>query len=134
MKDFRSIDMRVVIDGKFPNMNDLIKESRTNKYGANKLKKRAMNNIIYQLQPQIQNKLEVPIFLDITFFEPNRRRDKDNVSGAFMKFFLDALQEGGWISNDGWKEVAGWTHIFEVDAEHPRIEIEIKEEHDEERK
>lgn len=34
------------------------------------------------------------------WIEPNRRRDKDNISFA-KKFILDSLQEVGIIKNDG---------------------------------
>lgn len=46
---------------------------------------------------------------------------------AGQKFIFDALQEIGFIKNDGWKQIRNVTHMFEVDKNNPRIEIEITE-------
>jgi Holliday junction resolvase RusA-like endonuclease len=42
-------------------------------------------------------------------------------------FFFDGLVKAGIIKNDGWKEVISFTHRFEVDKHHPRLEVEIRE-------
>ena len=67
------------------------------------------------------------IFIEYNFFEPNTRRDKDNISGYFHKIFQDALVECGCIPDDGWKYIKGMTDYFDVDARNPRIEIVIEE-------
>ena len=37
-------------------------------------------------------------------------------------------RQGKYLRNDGWKEIAGFEDVFEVDAKRPRIEVEIYEE------
>ena len=64
--------------------------------------------------------------MNYSYYEPNRKRDKDNIS-IFRKFFQDALVKGGYLENDGWAYIEGWTDSFAVDADNPRIEIEIIE-------
>lgn len=67
------------------------------------------------------------IFIEYNFFEPDTRRDKDNISGYFHKVFQDALVQAGCIPDDGWKVIRGFTDYFEVDRGNPRIEIVIEE-------
>ena len=67
------------------------------------------------------------IFIEYNFFEPNTRRDKDNISGYFHKVFQDALVQAGAIPNDGWSTIRGFTDYFEVDRKSPRIEVVIEE-------
>ena len=55
------------------------------------------------------------------------RRDKDNVCAFGRKVIQDALARGKYLRNDGWKEIAGFEDVFEVDAKRPRIEVEIYE-------
>lgn len=61
------------------------------------------------------------------FYEPNARRDKDNISGYFHKIFQDALVQSGVIRDDGWKEICDFEDHFYVDRKNPRIEVEIYE-------
>lgn len=63
--------------------------------------------------------------IQYTFFEPNRRRDMDNISGFAHKVIQDALVEEGILANDGWSEISGYTDSFEVDKERPRIEVTL---------
>lgn len=63
------------------------------------------------------------VFIEYNFFEPNTKRDKDNISGYFHKVFQDALVQAGIIKNDGWKCIRGFTDYFEVDRGNPRIEV-----------
>lgn len=64
-------------------------------------------------------------FLDIAWYEPNMKRDTDNIA-AGKKFLLDGLQTAGKIENDGWKQIAGFSDTFAVDKRNPRVEVEIR--------
>jgi Holliday junction resolvase RusA-like endonuclease len=68
-----------------------------------------------------------PIFLKISYYPKDKRKDKDNIA-ASKKFILDGLIKAGKIPNDGWGEIDCWIEEFEVDKSNPRIEIEITEE------
>ena len=59
--------------------------------------------------------------------EKDRRRDKDNVSGYGRKVIQDSLVKAGYLRNDGWGEIVGFTDTFSVDKGRPRIEVIIEE-------
>lgn len=63
--------------------------------------------------------------LNFRWYEPNRKRDLDNVCFA-KKFILDALVAEQVIESDGWRGVQGFTDRFYLDATNPRIEVEIE--------
>ena len=67
------------------------------------------------------------VIIHYSFFEPSRRRDKDNVAGYAMKLTQDALVKGGYLSGDGWQNIENFDFRWEVDKHNPRIEVEIEE-------
>lgn len=72
---------------------------------------------------KIQNK----IFIKYDFYEPNKKRDLDNISGYFHKVFQDSLVACGIIQNDNWHYVVGYQDNFYIDNKSPRIEVKIVE-------
>ncbi len=64
--------------------------------------------------------------LAFTWYEPNRKRDMDNICFA-KKFILDALVRNDVIKTDGWQGVAGFYDEFDISKNNPRIEVEIYE-------
>lgn len=68
------------------------------------------------------------MYVRYTWYEPNARRDKDNISGYGRKVIQDALVRGGFLAGDGWRDIIGFSDEFHVDRERPRIEVEIIEE------
>ena len=81
---------------------------------------------IRQYLPNVR--LQKPVRIDYEFFEPNRRRDHDNVSGYFHKVFQDALVEKGILPDDGWNWITGYSDGFFIDKKAPRITVTITEE------
>jgi Holliday junction resolvase RusA-like endonuclease len=61
-----------------------------------------------------------------TWYCPDKRKDKDNIMSA-QKFVFDALQQIGYIKNDGWKQIGDISHRFMVDKNNPRLEVELEE-------
>lgn len=119
--------VRITIPGRFPGLNEFIGANRRRRgtwSGGNEMKQRDQK-IICRYLPKVHFKKK--IFIEYNFFEPNSRRDKDNISGYFHKIFQDALVEAGCIPNDGWKEIRGMADYFEIDAKNPRIEVVIEE-------
>lgn len=84
----------------------------------------AASEIRYQLR---RYKAKKPLIIHIWYFEPDMRRDKDNIHSMFIKCFLDALQKCDVIHNDGWNEIENFTHDFLVDKKNPRIEVYLEE-------
>lgn len=63
-----------------------------------------------------------------TWYERDRRRDKDNISAFGRKVIQDAMvRDLRVLRNDGWANIESFSDRFRVDKLHPRIEIEIEE-------
>ena len=61
------------------------------------------------------------------WYEPNKRRDKDNISSFGRKIIQDALVKAKVLKNDGWGDIIGFEDRFYVDKKNPRIIVEIME-------
>ena len=59
------------------------------------------------------------------FFEPNARRDLDNIAGYAHKVFQDALVKNDILENDGQRQVIGFFDFFGIDKKNPRVEVWI---------
>ena len=115
------------IKGQLPNLNEYTRACRTNRYAGAKMKVDAEEIISAHIMEQLKCvHFEGPVKLSFKWYEPNRKRDLDNVCFA-KKFILDALVSNGTIVADGWKGVVGFTDKFFVDANNPRIEVDIEE-------
>lgn len=68
-----------------------------------------------------------PVKLHYTFYEPNRRRDKDNIAATAHKFIQDALVQCGVLHDDGWADIEDFDDSFFVNKDNPRIEVIISE-------
>ena len=116
----------LVIEGSLPNLNDYTKACRTHRQVGAKMKKEAEYIITSYIMQQLKGiHFEGMVELSFRWYEPNKKRDLDNVCFA-KKFILDALVSNGIIVADGWKGVKGFTDRFFVDKENPRIEVEIR--------
>lgn len=120
--------MKITIPGKLPGLNELIDAERTHRQKGAKLKRDAETLVRMCIRSQLRRQRPVPpVKLRYHFVEPNRRRDKDNISAFAHKVIQDALVKEGVLKNDGWDYVAGFTDTFSVDKGRPRIEVEILE-------
>ncbi|RDU22858.1 RusA family crossover junction endodeoxyribonuclease [Anaerosacchariphilus polymeriproducens] len=119
---------KFIIIGKLPNLNDYIYSNRTNKYAGNKMKKDAQKLACIYIKKDLKD-LEIlkPVFLRYKFYEPNKRRDLDNIASFAHKIIQDSLVSTGVLKNDGWKEIIGFEDTFFIDKDNPRIEITIEE-------
>ena len=119
--------MKFVIDGRLAGLNDYINACRDNKYRANTMKRDNEFIVFLAIKQAHLKKVEsYPVQLKITFYEPNMKRDIDNISFA-TKFILDALVRSGILENDNQKKVNGLIYEFKHDKENPRIEVVINE-------
>lgn len=119
--------MNFTIEGKLSGLNEYINACRTNVHKANKLKKDNQSMIkIAVLLARLKPVTKYPVTLNITFYEPNMKRDVDNV-GFAVKFIQDALVSLGILENDNQSHVSGISYEVKCDRENPRIEVEINE-------
>lgn len=120
--------VKLIIPGRLPGMNEYIDAERRNRYAAAKIKKTSMDTVIKAARTSLGDwAAEASVRMDYLWIEPNMRRDKDNVSSYGRKIIQDALVEGGYLPNDGWRNVDGFSDTFAVDADNPRIEVTITE-------
>ena len=118
----------LTIPGTLPNLNDYIAAERTNRHKGAKMKADSGNIVAVAVRQYMRGvRVEKPVFMEYTWYEPNKRRDKDNISSFGRKVVQDALVRCGVLKDDGWKYVVGFSDRFEVDKINPRIEVLIKE-------
>jgi Holliday junction resolvase RusA-like endonuclease len=116
--------VKLIIPCELTDLNTYIQAERGNKFVAADIKK-DMTQIccLYakRLQP-ITSKVKIIC----TWYCKNQKKDPDNISFA-KKYILDGLVKAGVLQNDGWKQIAGFEDYFVVDADKPRVEIQIRE-------
>lgn len=120
------INMKLVIPGQLPSQNEIIAAAKKSPYAYSKMKDENTQFVRYHAMSQKINPVSRANFV-ITYIPPNKRKDKDNISGGGDKFIFDGLQAAGILTNDGWSQIGDVTHRFDVDKHNPRIEIEIEE-------
>lgn len=122
------MEYRLTIYGRLPGLNDMIEADRRDRRAGNRLKQESQETIrLYILRDLKHLKIDKPVELQYSFYEPNRRRDLDNISGYAHKVTQDALVASGVLKNDGWANIVGMQDSFFVDARNPRIEVIIRE-------
>ncbi len=115
---------KLVILGRLAGRNEHDKANRGNKFGGAGLKKKEQSNVVMQMKQQCTQQFEC-VKVDIVWYEPNMRRDPDNVDSA-RKVIFDALVQSGILPNDGWKQIVPrWSVEIKVDKDNPRAEIFI---------
>lgn len=118
--------MRFIVQGKLPSLNEYTSANRTNVYLGNNMKKKTENSIIFAIRQANLPKVDkYPIKLKITWYEPNKRRDLDNIVFA-TKFIQDALVKAGILENDSQRYIVCLEHTVKIDRENPRVEVIIE--------
>lgn len=119
---------RFVIRGTLPGLNDYISAERSSRFQAASMKKQCESIVMHAARRLGKWKAEKPVHMIYHWIEPNRRRDKDNISSFGRKVIQDALVKAKILHNDGWKEIIGFEDRFDVDVKDPRIIVDIIEE------
>ena len=118
----------LIIAGRLDNMNDYTSACRTNQYKGAKLKQKNENVVKQAIYEQLGRlRIKNPVRMLYRWYEPNKRRDLDNISAFGRKVIQDALVDTRVLQDDGWRYVKGFQDEFYVDKGNPRIEIEIIE-------
>lgn len=98
---------------KLPGLNEVISANRTSKYAGAKLKKDAEEQIAWRIKAAGLKPMDGPVRIHYAWYEPDKRRDWDNVASA-KKFIQDALVQAGILPGDGQKYVIGFTDAFAI--------------------
>lgn len=116
------------IPGTMPSLNEYLAETGRKPQIGGKLKREYKMLASSYIRRDLKRwKAEKPIILHYVFYEPNMKRDHDNVFAFASKSVQDALQDCKVIENDGWKQIVNFTHDFYLDKTNPRIEVYIEE-------
>jgi hypothetical protein len=117
-------EVKLIIPCELTDLNTYIQAERGNKFAAAEIKQTMTH--ICSLYTRSLGPTDKRVKLICTWYCKNQKKDPDNIAFA-KKFILDSLVKSRIIANDGWKQVAGFEDYFEVDADKPRVEIELKE-------
>ena len=129
------MEYHFTVPGTLPGLNDYLKAERkfTRRGGSthsvgNDMKQENQMLICNAIRLKLKRlKIQRPVHISYRFYEPNRRRDLDNIAGVAHKFIQDSLVRCGVLENDGWDQITGFSDAFFVDRHNPRIEITIRE-------
>ena len=116
--------MAFEILGRLPGLNEIIEAAKQGKgkYQPYALMKEKYTEMIAWIAKKLPSYEKVALV--ITWYEPNSRRDPDNIM-AGQKFILDGLVAAKVIPNDNQKYIVSIIHRFRVDKQNPRVEVEI---------
>ena len=117
----------ITIPGRLPGINEYTAAQRLNRYKGAQMKRESQGIVSLFIRKEHLQPISAPVRLHYHFYEPNRKRDLDNISGFAHKVIQDALVSCGVLGGDGWKHITGYSDSFSVDAKNPRIEVEIEE-------
>lgn len=119
------------VKGTLPGLNNYLKAERSFSKGhscGNDMKQKYQMIISNAIRAQLGRlHINKPVCIKYAYYEPNKRRDLDNIAGVAHKFIQDALVRCGVLDNDGWRNVAKFEDCFFVDAKNPRIEVTLEE-------
>lgn len=95
--------LTLTIPGTLPGLNEYIRTERANRHKAAKLKKKIEQDISWYIKQQLPGiHIREPVLMQYLWWEPNRRRDKDNIAWA-KKLIQDALVHAGTLEGDSWR-------------------------------
>ena len=129
---------KFTIKGTLPGLNDYLKAERSfskRHSCGNDMKQQCQMLISNAIRTQLKRlHIDKPVKIRYAYYEPNKRRDLDNIAGTAHKFIQDALVMCGVLENDGWQHITGFEDEFCVDRGNPRIEVTIVEAGSDEKK
>ena len=122
------MEYKFTIPGRLDGLNEYTSANRTNPYKGGKMKHDNENTVIWAIRSQLRGiHINNPVMLKYDFYEPNKKRDLDNISSFAHKVIQDSLVKTEVLKNDGWNEIVGFLDQFYLDKKNPRIEVTIVE-------
>lgn len=119
---------KFTILGKLPGLNEYTAANRTHPNKGSRMKKEGEQTAMWAIRHELGRlHIEKPIRMHYSFYEPNKKRDLDNISSFAHKVIQDSLVKLGILKNDGWNEIVGYTDQFYCDRQNPRIEVKLEE-------
>jgi hypothetical protein len=115
-----------------PSLNQIINQSRTNKYGANHTKKIWTDKIAHLARSLTPIKGKCWVAVEWTYCRTNS--DPDNALAGALKFSLDGLVQAGILEEDTVKHIASPLFFSYAKGKAGMIRILLFDDHDEHKK
>jgi Holliday junction resolvase RusA-like endonuclease len=115
------------IVGRLPGINEIIGKARSNHYASAAQKRRWTAYCAKAATEAGLPKITKPVKISVAWFEPNTRRDADNVAGGGTKFVLDGLVDAGVLPDDSQAYVTEFHHVVAPDKLYPRVVVTLEE-------
>lgn len=114
----------LIIPGRLPGYNELTTGHWARR---NRVKRVSMDIVTWEIMRQDIQPVSGKAIVQITCYEPSRKRDPSNVRSGAEKIILDALQNSGIIRNDNWRWLEDKPSMVEYDKHQPRVDVRIEE-------
>lgn len=103
------------IDQRMPNLNDYTRAIAYSRYAGGDMKDEWDEVVRKAAKDAKMGHFTEPITVEFHWYEPDQKRDVDNVAFA-KKFIFDGLQKAGVITNDNYKWVKGFSDHFHYEG------------------
>lgn len=113
--------IKIELDYKFENLNEMIRLSRGNRYGANNQKKQEMMYVRLATM-KIPRIIEYPVKIETIWHVKNKNFDLDN---KIIKNILDGLVQARILKNDNYNCINEITYKAIIDDEE-KVELIIE--------
>lgn len=124
MEAQKEMTQELFIPIRLDGLNEYIAAMNSSRYVGNKMKKYNTDIVHNTARFSRLGHFTEPITLNITYWEPNARRDPDNILSA-KKFILDGLKNAGVITNDGQKWIKGITEQWRVCGPEDHVGVHV---------
>lgn len=122
------MEHKFVILGRLDGLNTYTAANRTNYRKGGAMKRNNEETIIWSIRQQLRGvHIDKPVLIYYRFFEPNRRRDNDNILSCASKFVQDSLVKTHVLDDDSQKYIPHFYFDTDIDQYNPRIEVTLTE-------
>ena len=118
----------LVIDGTMKGLNDWRDAIQRSPHAGNDMARAAKHRVESLARQQMVPRFDGPVVVVFDWFEPNLRRDLDNIAGTGQKWVLDGLVAAGVLPDDDMAHVVGIQHWAHLDALEPGAIVTITDE------
>lgn len=119
---------KFIIDGRLSGLNEYTSANRTNPHKGGSCKKDNEEVIIWTIRSQLRGiHINNPVLIYYRFYEPNSKRDNDNILSCAAKFIQDSLVKTHVLQNDNQNCIPKFYFDTFVDKKKPRIEVTLTE-------
>ena len=114
----------LVVEYRFPSLNETVASAKKH-WSVYSKEKELMTQLVCEAAQRQEIQAVERAEIGFAWYEKDRRRDPDNISGAGKKPILDGLVRAGVLPNDGWSVIEGLSDRFSIDRSYPRVEVTI---------